>query len=130
MRRLVTTGFLVAGLIAGAGLASKKKLVIQAQTVPATVHAQWNPNAAADAVQFYTVSLDGGTGIQVQASTCTTTCASALSIPTFGNHTVSVTATNFLVSTDPSSAQTSGPATVTFTLAQSPKTVTGLGVGR
>ena len=52
---------------------------------------------------------------------------SLVTIPSFGNHTVVVTATNLLVSTDPNSGQQSGaPTTVTFSLNRSPTGVSSV----
>lgn len=130
MRRLATIGLMVGGLSA-VFFGAPRKIRLYAQTVPFTAHASWNPNATAEAVQFYTVSLDGGAGVQVPASTCSaSTCSAAVVVPTFGAHAVAVTATNFLLSTDPNSPQTGPASSVAFTLAQAPKAPAGATVGR
>ena len=95
-----------------------------AQT-PATVHFLWNPNPATDLVTQYQVSVDGATPIIVLASTCTTTqCGPiALTIPTFGSHTVVIFAQNLKLSTDPTSLQSGPSSSVPFSLASLPVVV-------
>jgi hypothetical protein len=103
-------------------------VVVYAQTVPTIVHAQWAPNAAADNVTGYTVVVDGGAPLAVPAALdATCSCIQApLSLSTFGSHTVSVTASNLLLSSDPASGQQSGtPTVVTFALNKSPAAVGG-----
>ena len=95
----------------------------QAQT-PATVHASWTPNPATDNVTQYSLTLDAGTPVVILASACSATlcpaAALAVTVPTFGSHTVSLVAQNLKLTTDPTSIQ-SGPATtITFTLAAAP----------
>jgi hypothetical protein len=95
-------------------------VTLYAQTLPAQIHAQWDPPAAADNVTSYTMTLDGGAPITVPATvdpscTCIRT---PLTVPAFGAHTVSVVANNLLISTDPGSTQTSTPTTLPFTLAR------------
>lgn len=103
-------------------------VVLEAQAVPFVAKAQWDPPSAADGVISYSVTLDGGTPIVV-APVVDPSCScvqTPISIPTFGAHTVTVTSTNLLLSTDPASGQqSSGPASITFSLNRSPSAVTG-----
>jgi len=127
--RYLIVVFAVLAVIAGC-IFSKPSggLVLYAQTVPTAVRAQWSPNVAADGVLSYQVTLDGGTPITV-VPTVDVTCScvqTPLNIPAFGSHTVTVTATNLLVSTDPNSGQqSSAPTLITFSLNRSPSAVTG-----
>ena len=94
--------------------------------VPATVHAVWNPNPAADLVTQYQITVDAGTPIVVPLTACTaTTCTQQLTIPAFGSHTVVLVAQNLKLSTDPTSIQSGPPASVTFSLGAVPTVVTG-----
>ena len=90
--------------------------------VPATVHATWNLNPATDNVIQYTVVLDTAAPVVLLATACTTTCSQALTVPTFGVHTVTLTAQNNGLS----GLQSSLPTTVSFTLAAAPTVVAGL----
>jgi hypothetical protein len=96
------------------------RVVLYAQNLPAVVHAQWDPPAAAENVTGYTMTLDGGTPIAV-ANVTDPTCScvrTPLTVPAFGAHTLTVVASNLLISGDPTSAQTSTPTAVSFTLAK------------
>ena len=104
-------------------------LVLYAQTLPRPATVTWNPNAAADNVVDYQVTLDAGAPLTVLATACTaTTCTQAISLPTLGAHTVSVLARNLALSTDPTSLQASAPTTVTFTLSGVPGRATNVTV--
>ena len=93
--------------------------------VPATVHATWTPNAATDNVVQYTVVLDTATPVILLATGCSATvCSQALTVPTFGVHSVTLIAQNQGLS----GLQSSSPATVNFTLAAAPTVVAGLKV--
>jgi len=95
-------------------------VTLYAQTLPATIHAQWDPPAAADNVTGYTMTLDGGAPVNVP-NTIDPSCScvrTALVVPAFGAHTLNVVAINLLISSDPTSTQTSPPAAVAFTLAK------------
>jgi hypothetical protein len=75
--------------------AAKRGTVLYAQSVPFTATVEWTPNASTDNVSSYGVQLDGGAVQTVLASSCTATlCTAAVQVPTFGNHTASVFATN------------------------------------
>jgi hypothetical protein len=107
-------------LVACAVFTRPGAVVLYAQTLPATIHAQWDPPAAGDNVTSYTMTLDGGAPVTV-ANTVDQSCScirSPLTVPTFGAHTVAVVANNLLLSTDPTSTQTSSPTSVSFTLAK------------
>ena len=96
-----------------------------AQSLPSVKHAVWAPNAAAQNVTQYTLTLDNGAPVVVPVSACTATlCTANLSIPTFGNHVAAVTAQNLALSTDPTSLQSSPAATIAFSLNQAPAAVT------
>jgi hypothetical protein len=98
--------------------------VVRAQ-VPATVNAHWNPNPATDNVTQYTIILDSAAPVVVPITACTATdCVQALTVPTFGLHSVNLTAQNMGFS----GLQSSLPATATFTLAAAPVVATGLRV--
>ena len=99
--------------------------VLYAQTVPATVKAQWDPNPTTDTITEYRVTVDGGAPISVApvtvaACSCVQTI---LTIPTFGPHTVAVVAVNLLLSGDPTSTQLSPAASLPFTLSPPPGAV-------
>jgi hypothetical protein len=96
------------------------RVTLYAQTLPAVVHAQWDPPAAAENVTGYTMTLDGGAPVNVPntvdpACTC---IRSPLTVPAFGAHTLNVVALNLLVSTDPTSTQSGAAASIGFTLAK------------
>lgn len=97
--------------------------------VPATVHAAWNPNPAADNVVQYQLTLDSATPIIVLPATCSATqCPSAplaVTVPTFGLHSLSIVACNLFISGDPASIQCGPPDTISFTLAIAPVVVAG-----
>ena len=103
-------------------------VVLLAQSVPFVAHAQWNPPVPTEGVISYTVTLDGGAPITV-APTVDASCScvqTPISIPAFGSHTVSVSSTNLLLSTDPGSGQqSSAAAVITFSLNRAPSAVTG-----
>lgn len=96
------------------------RVVLYAQSLPATVHAQWDPPAPGENVTGYQMTLDNGTPIAV-ANTVDPSCScirSPLTVPAFGAHTLTVVATNLLISGDPASTQIGSPAVVGFTLAK------------
>ena len=116
-------------IVAGCVLATRTRpVILEAQSVPTTVRAQWDPNNAAEGVTAYRVVLDGGAPITVAptldaACSCVTT---PITLSSFGSHTLSVTAVNLLLSSDPGSEQqTSDPTTLAFSLNRSPSKVTG-----
>jgi hypothetical protein len=121
MRKRLTIATVAALALAACALFTRPgSVTLYAQSLPATIHAQWDPPAAADNVTNYTMTLDGGAPVTVpnvvdQTCTCIRT---ALTVPAFGSHTVSVVANNLLVSTDPTSTQSSTPTAVSFTLAR------------
>lgn len=128
MRKTILAVLAAAALAACAIFTVPGGLVLEAQSVPFVARAQWDPPAAADGVVSYSVTLDGAAPIVVApvvdpACSCVQT---PISIPTFGSHTVTVTSTNLLLSTDPASGQqSSAPAVITFSLNRSPSAVTG-----
>jgi len=121
MKKRFTLATLAALTLAACALLTRPgSVVLYAQTLPATVHAQWDPPAAADNVTGYTMTLDGGAPVNVPntidpSCTCVRT---PLTVPAFGAHTVSVVANNLLISTDPTSTQSSTPTAIAFTLAR------------
>ena len=120
---------------AGCVLATRggRPVVLLAQSVPFVAHAQWDPAPASEGVTSYTLTLDGGAPVTV-APTLDQSCScirTPITIPAFGAHTVSITATNLLLSTDPASGQqSSAPAVVTFSLNRSPGAITGGKIGK
>jgi hypothetical protein len=109
---------LVGGLALWGGLrGGKPGLTLYAQSVPVTVHPQWSQNPSIENIVSYVVTLDGGSPVSVLASACSATlCTAAVSVPAFGAHVSSVVAQNLLISTDPTSLQTSPTATLNWTL--------------
>lgn len=109
-------------------------LVLFAQAAPATVHAVWNVNPPDQNITQYTVQLDGAVASTVLPAVCVDgTCRTAVTIPGFGKHTVSVNAVNITLSGDPGvvGVPVAGPASsLSFTLSPSATAVTGLGVGQ
>jgi hypothetical protein len=98
--------------------------------VPATVHASWTPNPASDTVTQYSVVLDTAAPVVTLPAVCSATvCSQALTVPTFGLHTVTVRAQNLMFAADPTSLQSGPPLSVSFTLATAPVVVTGLKIG-
>ncbi len=127
MKTKISAGVLVALALAVnvfAAPAKRVKITAQTTTLPATIHAQWDPPVAGDNVTVYTATLDGGVPIIVPTaidSACN--CIRIpLVVPTWGNHTFSVAAVSLLISTDPASTQNGPPAVMPFILAQ-PATV-------
>jgi hypothetical protein len=130
--RKISIATIAALLLAACALFTRPgSITLEAQTVPATIHAQWDPPAAGENVTGYTMTLDGGAPVNVAnvvdpSCTCIRT---PLTVPAFGAHTLNVVAVNLLISGDPSSTQTSTPATVAFTLAKA-AVVSGARVGK
>jgi hypothetical protein len=129
VRRLVLVSLFVA-LTVSVTAAKTRRTVIKEQSVPATVHVSWAPNAASDNVTAYLVTLDGGTAISVSPSVCTTTCVTPITVSAFGNHAVTVVAQNQEISTDPTSVQNSAATTVNFALSPAPGAPTAAKVGK
>ena len=104
--------------------------IIYAQTLPVLLKAQWLPNAATDFVVQYQVKADGGTAQIVNAASCTTTlCTSnTLTFPNYGPHTVTETACNLMISTEPTSLRCGPVTTLPFILAPLPGASAGLNV--
>ncbi|HEX4841345.1 MAG TPA: hypothetical protein VFV60_04195 [bacterium] len=102
----VLLGFALIGLALAAGCVE----TVDAQTLPITLHVEWTPNPASDAVTGYTFTLDTGAAQAIDPSTCTATiCRSAsFAINDTNVHQVSLTATNTF--------GTSTPATASFTV--------------
>lgn len=101
------------------------RIVLYAQSVPATVTASWNANPAGDNVTAYLVSLDGGAVITVLPASCTATCSTPLTLPTFGPHTYTVVAQNASLTGGAGvtgTAQNSAAASLSFSLNQKPAT--------
>ena len=109
--------------------ARRHGIVIYAQTLPVTLHAQWTPNPTSENVTAYQLTLDTATPQTIAPTVCTATlCDTPLVVTTFGAHTVSLTAQNLEVSTDPASIQVSLAATLSFTLVQQAGRPGGLGI--
>lgn len=120
MKRITLAAAAALLLAACALFTGPGRVTLYAQSLPAVIHAQWDPPAAADNVTNYTMTLDGGAPVTVpnvidQSCTCIRT---PLTVPAFGAHTVAVVANNVLISTDPTSTQSSAPTSVAFTLAR------------
>ena len=93
--------------------------------VPATVHATWVPNPAADNVVQYLITVDTLPPVVALAAVCGPTICGpvALTVPTFGLHTAVMVAQNLKFSGDPTSLQSGPSTTVTFTLGAVPAVV-------
>jgi hypothetical protein len=107
-------------LAACAMFTSPGRVVLYAQTLPTTVHAVWDAPAATDNIINYTLTLDSGQALTVP-NVLDASCScirTALTVSSFGSHSVSVVANNLLLSGDPTSTQSSAPVTVAFTLAK------------
>jgi hypothetical protein len=133
MKRITLATLAALVLAACAMFTGPARLTLYAQSVPFVAHAQWDPAPAAEGVTSYTMTLDGGAPITV-APTVDPACScirTPLTIPAFGSHTVAITATNLLLSTDPASGQqSSAPAVITFSLNRSPGAITGGKIGK
>lgn len=120
-RHKITLAALAALTLAACALFTRPgSVTLYAQTLPATIHAQWDQAPASENVINYTMTLDGGAPVTVPntvdpSCTCIRT---ALVVPAFGAHTVSIVANNLLISTDPTSTQSGAPSAVSFTLAK------------
>jgi hypothetical protein len=122
MKKQISITAIAAALVlaACAMFAGPGRVVLYAQSLPAVVHAQWDPPAPGENVTGYTMTLDGGAPIAV-ANVTDPTCScvrTPLTVPAFGAHTLTVVANNLLVSGDPTSTQSGAPASVGFTLAK------------
>lgn len=103
-------------------------LILYAQSLPSVKHAVWTPDAASFNVTNYVVTIDG-VAQNVAPGVCTPTqCSAAVSVTSFGSHTVTVVAQNLALSTDPTSTQSSAAASVTFTLNQAAPSVSGASI--
>ena len=99
----------------------RHRTIIFAQTLPASLHAQWTPNPVTENVTAYVLTLDAEMPVTILPVVCTAVlCETTVSVSTFGSHTVTLIAQNQQVSGDPASGQSSPAATVTFTLSQAP----------
>lgn len=123
MRRLLLVLPLFA-LTLAVGMPNCGGLVLTAQSLPATLHAQWNPNPVSDAVTDYQLRLDGTAPVTIPLSVCTATlCRTAFTVPTYGAHSVTLSARNLKLSADPTSVQEGAQsAPIPFTLNQVPQT--------
>lgn len=102
-------------------------VTLYAQSVPTSLHVQWQPNPSTDNVTGYTVTVDGATLPSVISPTVDQSCGciqTAFSVSSFGAHVVTIAANNIALSTDPTSTQVGPAFTVNFNLAQ-PANVTG-----
>lgn len=125
----VVIGMGMTAMVAMGHHVMKHKIVLYAQTLPSVKHATWIPNPASQNVTQYVVTLDSGTPTTVLASSCTATlCTGTIAIPAFGNHSISVTAQNLALSTDPTSLQSGPAAAVSFSLNQGPSGPSGANV--
>lgn len=110
-------------------------IVLEAQSLPATVHGIWTPSvvdATHDAPTQYAIALDGGPKVPAPLADCSgQTCSAPILVPSFSTHTACFFAENSVVSTDPTTLQDSTPPIcVTFKLNQSPNAVSGATVGK
>jgi hypothetical protein len=122
-RYLLILGFAAALSMAAKGCTDPVTTILYAQTLPVTVHADWTPNQGT--VVQYSVTTDGGTPVIVKATDCTPTdCLAPITVTSYGSHTTSVVAQNFTIDSDPTTIQSSDPATVTWSLNPSPSAVT------
>ena len=101
-------------------------LVLEAQSLPVALKVRWDPNAAAENVVAYQLTVDGGTAITV-APVVDPACSciqAPITLSTFGPHTVSVVAVNLEITGDPTSEQySSSPTSVSFVLNRAPGNV-------
>jgi hypothetical protein len=97
--------------------------ILYAQTLPVTLHANWNANPPADNVVKYQLAVDAAPLLDVVG------IVTPFSVSTLGTHTVKVRACNLVVSVDPTSIQCgSYSSTFAFTVSPSPAIPTGLTV--
>jgi len=113
------------GLASCTTMAPMTGIVLFAQSLPVTDHVVWTPNVASDNVTNYVVTVDTVPQNFAPASCTVAQCSCPITIATFGSHTVTVAAQNQPISTDPTSTQTSAPASVTFTQNTTPAVTTG-----
>ena len=106
-------------------------LVLEAQTLPATLKVRWDPNVASENVIAYRLTVDGGAPVTV-APVVDPACScvqAPITLAAFGPHSVSVVAVNLELSGDPTSEQiSSDPSTVAFVLNAAPGKVKGQAV--
>lgn len=110
-------------------------IVLEAQSLPATVHGLWTPSvvdATHDAPTQYAIALDGGPKVPAPLADCSgQTCSAPILVPSFSTHTACFFAENAVVSTDQTTLQDSTPPIcVSFKLNQSPNAVSGATVGK
>jgi hypothetical protein len=106
--RLVVACFALAWALAWGSL------IVYAQG-PVTARAVWSPNPAGDGVTHYTLTVDGGTPITIQAVSCgPTACEFAVTVSP-ATHTFHLTASNPWGTSPPAVAtqDLSGPTTPT-----------------
>lgn len=100
MRRTLSLGLVAIGIVIGAcihhlPMPAPMVVTLYAQTLPSVRTVSWVPNPATDNVVSYAVTLDSGTPVIVQATSCTLAqCSGLVSVPSFGAHSVVVTASN------------------------------------
>lgn len=120
---LVTTGLFVA--LACAATVSKPPvpvppgIVLEAQSLPATIYAQFDAPAASMNATGAILTVDGTPQTVSPLPTAGQTCACVdlpFTLSTAGSHTVTVAFTNQTLSTDATSSSTGPVSTVTFTL--------------
>lgn len=125
---LTLFGLFVAGFVAIVSFGCGPVPVLYAQSLPSVRTAEWFPNAAADNVVVYKLSLDAGAPIRVLPSACTGTpvrCTSQFSVSAYGDHVLSIRATNLAISTVPTSEQDGPPLNLPFKLSDQPGQVSG-----
>lgn len=124
MRNLVLLGGLILIAISAAGC--QPSLVLEAQSLPTTLHAVWTPNPASDGVTRYSLTVDTGTAQNVPLTACDASrCTAPFSLASAGDHVVSIRAYNLKLTSDPSSEQASPASAVSFTVRLVPAAVTG-----
>jgi hypothetical protein len=116
MKRLMCLCVIVAAACGGPG-----SIVLFAQSVPYAATLEWIPRPSGENVSDYRVQLDALPIVTVPLSSCTATlCSTAVSIPTFGPHNISIWGRNLRISTEPTSLQDGAKTTIAFSLNPAP----------
>lgn len=132
MTKIVGVGCVALAALAAGCRETPGVAVVYAAQAPATVHPQWDPPPAGDAVTEYRPTLDG-VALAAVPPTVDPACSCvrfAMVVPAYGDHVFTVVAVNQALSTDPASAQVSAPVTVPFRLSPPPGAPKNGKVGR
>lgn len=124
MRRLILTALILLALACATLIHPTPVIQVYAASLPATLHATWTPNPAADNVVDYILTVDGVAQAPTLPAACTATlCTTAFSVNAWGSHTATVVAQNLDLSGTGTTGtlQSSPPSTaVTFLLSNTP----------